>query len=96
MPRVTTADLAATIAAMSAQMADLTATVAALSAPTAAPVAPVAAVHIGPSGKPDGRRYGCTCGRMFRSDGLSPNASPNGGLAGHIRTAGAGHAVAEA
>ena len=72
MPRVTTADLAATIAAMSAQMADLTATVAALSAPTAAPVAPVAAVHIGPSGKPDGRRFPCTaptpCGRLLRGE----------------------------
>jgi len=50
-----------------------------------------APVHIGPSGKPDGRKYACAeCGRMFRSTGLKPGA--RGGLEYHRRES--GHKVA--
>lgn len=41
------------------------------SVPTGTPAAPAASDHIGPSGKPDGRRFPCTadggCGRLLRS-----------------------------
>jgi hypothetical protein len=57
MPRVTIADLMAEIATLKAQVA---------------PVTAQAAEHIGPSGKPDGRRFACTadggCGRLLRSE----------------------------
>jgi hypothetical protein len=47
----------------------LTALVERLAPAVAAPVAPTA--HVGPSGKPDGRRFPCTaspaCGRLLRS-----------------------------
>jgi len=63
-----------------AQRAELLAALQA-DAAASAPAAPHASDHIGPSGKPDGRKYACVCGKMFRSDGLKPGAT--GGLAWH-------------
>lgn len=60
------------IAALKSLAAIAPALVAAATVPTGAPVAlPALDQHIGPSGKPDGRRFACTatkpCGRLLRS-----------------------------
>ena len=65
MPRTSMADVLAAVTALAAEVATL-------KAAASAPAAAVVSGHVGPSGRPDGRRFPCTvepgvCTKLTRS-----------------------------